>query len=157
MSSTLDASIFMVKGILRKVTGNNLTMETDVRHILQGDSRTIRLYVMVWLQLLGKILHGNNFWSVMKKSSVSRTRRFTYFSDSVLCLGRVNGEPTIKYCLGRQVDVVQEITTITEFWTQLLVNQWIFEWNIVPGFTTLQHCNKVQEFMSKNERSTRRI
>ena len=24
-----------------------------------------------------------------------------------------------------------------------------FEWNIFPGFTTLQLCNKVQEFMSK--------
>ena len=24
-----------------------------------------------------------------------------------------------------------------------------FEWNIFPGFTTLQFCNKVQEFMSK--------
>ena len=32
-----------------------------------------------------------------------------------------------------------------------------FEWNIFPGFTTLQHCNKVQELMSKNERKARRI
>ena len=24
-----------------------------------------------------------------------------------------------------------------------------FEWNIFPGFTTLQLCNKVQEFMSQ--------
>ena len=28
----------------------------------------------------GKIFHGNNYlWLVMEKSSVSRTRRFTYF------------------------------------------------------------------------------
>ena len=25
----------------------------------------------------------------------------------------------------------------------------VFEWNIFPGFTTLQLCNRVQEFMSK--------
>ena len=24
-----------------------------------------------------------------------------------------------------------------------------FEWNILPGFTTLQHCNKVHEVLSK--------
>ena len=37
-----------------------------------------------WLQLTGKILHGNNYlWLVMKNSSVSRTRRFTYFQ--ILC------------------------------------------------------------------------
>ena len=32
-----------------------------------------------------------------------------------------------------------------------------FEWNIFPGFTTLQLCNKVQEFLSKNERKARII
>ena len=37
-----------------------------------------------WLQLTGKILHGNNYlWSMMKKSSVSRMQRFTYFQ--ILC------------------------------------------------------------------------
>ena len=34
------------------------------------------------------------------------------FSDSVLCLGKDEREPTIKYCLGRQVDVLQKFTTI---------------------------------------------
>ena len=36
------------------------------------------------------------------------------FSDSVLCLKKKQ-KPTIKYCLGRQVDVVQEFTTIQSF------------------------------------------
>ena len=33
-------------------------------------------------------------------------------------------EPTIKYCLGRQVDVVQEFHHHTELWRQLMVSQW---------------------------------
>ena len=44
------------------------------------------------------------------------------FSDCVLCLGKDEREPTIKYCLGRQVDVVHEF--ITEFWKQLVVSRW---------------------------------
>ena len=32
-----------------------------------------------------------------------------------------------------------------------------FEWTIFPGFTTLQLCNKVQEFLSKMSEKTRRI
>ena len=33
-------------------------------------------------------------------------------------------EPTIKYCLGRQIDVVSRVHHNTELWTQLMVNQW---------------------------------
>ena len=37
------------------------------------------------------------------------------FSDSVVCLGRMNENPQSIYCLGRQVDVVQRFTTIQSF------------------------------------------
>ena len=33
-------------------------------------------------------------------------------------------DPTIKYCLGRQIDVVQKVHHNTELWTQLMVSQW---------------------------------
>ena len=32
-----------------------------------------------------------------------------------------------------------------------------FEWNIFPGLTTLQLCNKVQELLVENEPTTRRF
>ena len=57
-------------------------------------------------------------------------------------------EPTIKYCLGGQVDVVQKFTTIQNFGT-IDGEPMEFEWNIFPGFTTLQLSHKVQEFLSK--------
>ena len=57
-------------------------------------------------------------------------------------------ELNIKYCLGRQVDVVQEFTTVQNF-----VHNWRTADGIrvesLPGFTTLQLINKVQEFMTK--------
>ena len=37
------------------------------------------------------------------------------FSDSVLCFGQVNRNPSIKYCLGRTVELVQRFTTIPNF------------------------------------------
>ena len=37
------------------------------------------------------------------------------FSDSVLCLGKVNQNLHIKYCLGRTVGLVQRSTTIQNF------------------------------------------
>ena len=61
-------------------------------------------------------------------------------------------EPNLKFCLGRKIELVQEFTTIQNFGR----NWWRADGIRVeyfPGFTTLQCCNKVHEFMTKNERS----
>ena len=89
----------------------------------------------------------------MKKSSVSRTAKVHVFSDSVLCLEKDTPETTIKYGLGRQVDVVQEFTYNTELWTQFDGEPLGIRVEYFPGFTSLQLCNKVQEFMSKMSKS----
>ena len=54
--------------------------ETDVLTFLKSWYPNNQMRSMEQIQLTGRILHGNNYlWSVMKKSSVSCTRRFTYF------------------------------------------------------------------------------
>ena len=119
MSSTLERSIFMGKNYsenLRscKNTVNNLTMKQMFaisEKLIVGQSDEI--YEVN--PLTGKILCGNNhLWSVMKKSSVSRTRRFTYFQICVMPW-RDESEPNIKFCLGRQVELVQKFTTRGNF------------------------------------------
>ena len=53
---------------------------------------------MECLKSARSILHGNIYlWLVVKKSSVLRTQRFTYFSDSLSCLGRMNENPQSNY------------------------------------------------------------
>ena len=95
-----------------------------------------------------KTLNGNNYLRlVMTKSSVSRTRRFTFFSDSVLCIGKTNEKPQSK-------TVWENKLTWNKSSPQYRALDTIdgepmeFEWNIFPGFTTLQFCYKVQEFLS---------
>ena len=101
------------------------------------------------LQLTGKILHGNNFlWSVMKKViSLSHAKVYA-FSDSVFCLGKVNQNPTSntvwenKLSWSKSSPQYRTLDTIDGEPMEL-------EWNIFPGFTTLQLINKVHEFMTK--------
>ena len=70
------------------------------------------------------------------------------FSEIVLCLGKMNENP--------QSNTVWE-DRLTWFknspqyraWDTIDGEPMEFEWNIFPGFTTLQLCNKVQEFISK--------
>ena len=113
-------------------------------HIWKVDNRTVNW----WIQLNGVILHGNiNLWLAMKKSSVSRAQRFTY--SQILCMSwKGQSEPTIKCCLGGQVNVVQKFIT-----TQNFGHNWSWANGIrveyFPGFTTLQLCYKVQELLSR--------
>ena len=78
------------------------------------------------------------------------------FSDSVLCLGKVNQNPTSN-------SVVEEKLSWFKSSSQYRALDRIdgepteFEWNIFQGFTTLQLINKVHEFMIKNEHTTRRV
>ena len=70
------------------------------------------------------------------------------FSDSVLCLGKVNQNPTSNTVweenLSWFIDSPQPKTLDTSDGEPME-----FEWNIFQGFTTLQLISKVQEFMTK--------
>ena len=104
---------------------------------------------MAWTQLTGKILHGNEYlWSVMKKSSVSRTRRFTYFQ--ILCYALERWTRTHNQRLSAKTSWRgSKVHQNTELWSQLMMSQWNSSGIFSQGFTTLQLCNEVQEFMSK--------
>ena len=79
--------------------------------------------------------------------SVLHTKVYV-FSDSVLCLGKVNENP--------QSNIVWEdrlkwFKSSSEYRAldRIYGEPMEFEWNIFPGFTTLQLCSKVQELLSK--------
>ena len=104
---------------------------------------------MEWIQQTGMILDGNIYlWLVMKKSSVSRTRRFTFFL--ILCCALERSART-----HNQNTVREDKLTWFKSSPQYRASDTIdgepmeFEWNISPGFTTLQLCNQVQVFVSK--------
>ena len=79
---------------------------------------------MEWIQLTGKILHGSIcLWLVMKKSSVSRTQRFTYFQILYCVLERWTR--TLNQIWHGKTDWRgSKVHQNTELWTQLIVRQW---------------------------------
>ena len=101
------------------------------------------------LKSAGEILHGNNeLWSTMKKSSVLSRAKVYVFSDSVLCLGKVNQNPTSNTVWEEQLGWFKDSPQYRTLDT-IDGEPMEFEWNIFPGFTTLQHINKVKVFMNK--------
>ena len=96
------------------------------------------------------------FWLVMNKSSVSCTQRSTFFSDSVLCLGRMSENPTSNAVWEDRLKVVQKFTRIQKPWTELMVS----EWNSSGIFPRIHHIGALHQsprVTIKIERNTRKI
>ena len=149
MSSTLESSVFMWKNY----SDNWLAFhqeykrshnETNVRHLRNWCPNKMRY--MAWKQLVGKIIHGNIcLWLVMNKSSIFSAQRSTSFQ--------------ILYC------VLVRYTQSNSAWEQRL--EWFktsqeyrnfdrvdgepmeCEWNIFPGFNTLQLNQEVKSLLLK--------
>ena len=83
--------------------------------------------------------------------SLSHAKVFV-FSDSVLCLGKVNQNPTSNTVWEQQLDWFKDSKQYRTL-DAIEGEPMEFEWNILPGFTTLQLVDEVQKFMNKNERS----
>ena len=78
------------------------------------------------------------------------------FSDSVLCFGKMSENPLSNIFWE---DKLTWFKSSSQYRTLDTIDgePMEFEWKNFPGFTTLQLCYKVQEFLSKNERRTRRV
>ena len=70
------------------------------------------------------------------------------FSDSVLCLGKMSENPQSNTVWEEKLSWFKSSSQYRALDT-IDGEPMEFEWNIFPGFTTLQLCNKVQEFLSK--------
>ena len=70
------------------------------------------------------------------------------FSDSVLCLGKMNQNPQSNMTWEDRLTWLKNSSQYRALDT-IDGEPMEFEWNIFPGFTTLQLCNRVQEFLSR--------
>ena len=101
-----------------------------------------------WIRFLGKNTHGNICHSLVTKPSSIFNAKVYVFSDSVLCLGRLHQHPKSNEAWK---DRIGWITTDQSYRDYDGINgePTEFEWNIFPGFTTLQLCGKVTALLSK--------
>ena len=130
-----------------KHTGNNLTMKQmfDIsENLIVGQSDEIYgVNTINWDDSSWK-----HYFLIGDEEVISLSHAKVYvFSDSVLCLRKMNENPqshTVwedKLTWFKSSSQYRPLDTIDG-------EPMEFEWNIFPGFTTLQLCNKVQEFLS---------
>ena len=163
MAATMNAATFMGKNFV------------DIQNsIMNFEDLTLKQMFDVTAQLvndqeeihgLDKIHWGKNSWgrlSLIGDETVidlQRTKVYV-FSDSVLCLGRIHQHPESNEAWKRRIAGITTDKSYRDF-DGINGEPTEFEWNIFPGFTTLQLCGKVNDPLSDlgeaPETFTRRI
>ena len=105
------------------------------------------------INCLDKILWGKNSWTRLSLIddeiviNLQRTKVYV-FSDSVLCLGKVLQHPESNEAWKNRVAGIRSEKSYREY-DAINGESTEFEWNIFPGFTTLQLCDKINDLLSK--------
>ena len=156
MSSTLEASVFMGKNYSEnlhsiKNTGNNLTLkqmfDISEKLIIEQSGEIFGVF-----QINSEDSPWKQLSLVNDEEIISLSHAKVYvFSDSVLCLGKVNQNPTSNTAWEEKLswfkDSPQHRTLDT-----IDGEPMAFEWNIFTGFTTLQLVDEFSKIHEQNER-----
>ena len=70
------------------------------------------------------------------------------FSYSVLCLGKLNQNPTSNTAWEQELDWFKDSSQY-RIWDTIDGEPMEFDWNIFPGFSTLELVQEVQKFINK--------
>ena len=150
MTATMNAATFM---------GKNFS--TIQNFIMNSEDLTLKQMFDVTAQLvndqeeihgLDKIHWGKNSWrrlSLIGDETVinlQRTKVYV-FSDSVLCLGRILQHQDSNEAWKNRIAGVKAEKSYRDY-DGINGKPTEFEWNIFPGFTTLQLCGKINDLLS---------
>ena len=96
---------------------------------------------------------GKNSWRQLSligdETVISLQRAKVYvFSDSVLCLGKIHQHPESNETWKKRIGWIITEKNYRDF-DGINGEPTEFEWNIFPGFTTLQLCGKVTDLLSR--------
>ena len=151
MAATMNAATFMGK--------NFSTIQSFIKNY---EDLTLKQMFDVTAQLVNdqEEIHGLDQIHLVKKDSWKRlsligdetvinlqSTRVYVFSDSVLCLGRILQHPDSNEAWKNRIAGVKSVRSYRDY-DGINGEPSEFEWNIFPGFTTLQLCGKINDLLS---------
>ena len=150
MATTLNAATFMGKSYstMRNVVQNG--EKITLKQMFDITAQTINNDEEIYC--LDKIEYQRNTWT--QQSLINdpvviglQSAKVYVFSDSVLCLGKVLQHPECNQAWKDRVAGIRAEKDYTDF-DDIKGESAEFEWNIFPGFTTLQLCDKINNLLS---------
>ena len=150
MAATMNAATFMRKNFVEIQNSIMNSRDLTLKHMFDITSKLVSAQDEI--NSLDNIHWGKNSWkqlSLIGDETVINLQRIKVyvFSDSVLCLGKIHQHPESNEAWKKRIE---GITTDQNYRDYDGINgePTEFEWNIFPGFTTLQLCGKVTDLLS---------
>ena len=150
MATTLNAATFMGKSYstMRNVVQNE--EKITLKQMFDITAQTINNDEEIYC--LDKIEYQRNTWTQLSLFNDPvviglQSAKVYVFSDSVLCLGKVLQHPECNQAWKDRVAGVRAEKNYSDF-DDIKGESAEFEWNIFPGFTTLQLCDKINNLLS---------
>ena len=150
MAATMNAATFMGKNLS---TIQNFNMNFEDLTLKQMFDVTVQLVNdQEEIHGLDKIHWEKNSWRRLSligdKTVINLQSAKVYvFSDSVLCLGRILQHPDSNEAWKNRIAGVKAEKSYRDI-DGINGEPTEFEWNIFPGFTTLQLCGKINDLLS---------
>ena len=150
MAATMNAATFMGKNFMDNqnsiMNSTDLTLKKmfDISEKLVSDQEDINN--------VDKIYWKNHSWKRLSligdETVINLQRAKVYvFLDSVLCLGKVHQHPESNEAWKNRVAGVRAERNYSDF-DDVKGESTEFEWNIFPGFTSLQLCDRISNLLS---------
>ena len=149
-AATMNAATFMEKNFAG--IQNSIMNSTDLILKQMFDITAKLVDEQDESNILDHIQWGKNSWKQLSLIgdeaiiNLQRTRVYV-FSDSVLCLERVHQHPESNEAWKKRIEGITTDQSYRDF-DGINGEPTEFEWNIFPGFTTLQLCGKVNDLLS---------
>ena len=150
MATTLNAVTFMGKSYstMQNVVQNE--EKITLKQMFDITAQTIHNDDEIYC--FGKVVYQRNSWT--KLSLIDdpviiglQSTKVSVFSDSVLCLGKVLQHPECNEAWKNRVAGIRAEKDYSDF-DDIKGESAEFEWNIFPGFTSLQLCDKINNLLS---------
>ena len=151
MAATMNAATFMgknfstIQSFIKNYEDLTLKQMFDVTAQLVNNQEEINC--------LDKIHWEKDSWkrlSLIGDQTVInlQSTKVYVFSDSVLCLGRILQHPDSNEVRKNRIAGVKSVKSYRDY-DGINGEPTEFEWNIFPGFTTLQLCGKINDLLSE--------
>ena len=150
MAAMMNAATFMGKNFMDNE--NSIKNSTDLTLKKMFDFSEKLVSEQDEINNVDKISWTNHSWKQLSligdETVINLQRTKVYvFSDSVLCLGKIHQHPESNQAWKKRIEWIMNEKSYRDY-DGINGEPTEFEWNIFPGFTTLQLCGKINDLLS---------
>ena len=151
MAVTMESAVFMGKNFQNNRNSIVNTADLTLKQMFDISSKLVTEQDKISdLETIGWEKHSWKYLSLIGDETIinlQRTKVYV-FSDSVLCLGKIHQNPESNEAWKKRIEGVMTEKSYRDY-DGISGEPTEFEWNIFPGFTTLQLCGKVKDLLSR--------